>query len=199
LGAVSDLNALYDSRVTTGSTKRDFWASEYPAPMFHESRMQREYSSEINVPVAARWRRESSREIPARAMTPSSLECPSPSRTVLESADLAQANDMLARETLLHAHRGETPAHSCVLAITEARARGLEEEASRQRDRLDAPNPFGRSPAGGLHPYSSTSGYRGRLPAPPVLTYRFDRLPAYRPASQGAGGRGPGFTQSSYI
>lgn len=185
-------------RVSTGSSKRDFWASEYAIPTFANSRMQREYSPEMTGHVAARWRREAE-GAPLRPVIPPSMECPSPSKTVLASADLGVANNMLAREMLSHSHRGETPAHSCVLAITEARARSLEADAASQRMRLDSVNPFGRYAAIDTeHPYSSTSSYRGRLPPPPVLTYRFDRLPAYRPASQGSGGRGPGFTQSMF-
>ena len=186
--------------MSTGITKRDFWDSAYPAPSHAESRISREYSPESNPPVAARWRREAEAHYAAtRPVIPAAMECPSPTRTVLAEADLSVANDMLARETFSHAHRGETPAHSCVLAITEARARSLEADAAAQRARLDARYPFGPGYRGTEHPYSSTSSYRGRLPAPPVLTYRFDRLPAYRPASQGHGGRGPGFTQSSYL
>merc|ERR1712216_911806 len=102
-------------------------------------------------------------------------------------------------EHVHHAHMGMSPAHSCVLAITEARARDLSREVEAQRGRLDAPLPFGPNAVPGAFAFQSESGFRGRTIEHQVLIPKFDRLPGNMPAVRGHGGRGPGHTTSTFL
>merc|ERR1711998_109607 len=120
------------------------------------------------------------------------MSAPSPSKLRERESPLSEANDMMALERRHHAHMGPSPAHSCVLAVTQARERALSAEVDAQRGRLDAPKPFGPNAVAGAFPFQSTSSFRGRSMEHDVLIPRFDRLPGNMPAVRGHGGIGPG-------
>merc|ERR1712227_624906 len=125
-------------------TKQSMWASEYPVQHVSQSDLAVPIKGPLaTARVAHRWRVDAEQGyFPSQTPAPESI--PSPAKLRAREAELAMANDLMAREVHSHAHAGLTPAHSCVLAITEDRARRMSAEVDAQRQRLDAPYAFGK-------------------------------------------------------